>query len=368
MSSDLAAEVPSISATPEISIDRHRHSLLASAIGSVMGEHTFGKEIKGGIKTELEQVVAENERYQDPSVEEHLSKVTSKLLRFRPRMLGAILTYSQLTGQSYDSLMDQGGLDSFYMFWALGSIQDDFIDEIPKPSQDEADVAKSKALIGKAIFGDNRRLYRAAYRQLNHHIDASNFGEGQTHYIRGKVADWYRFVAAQEAEVLQTPFAQMDFEYCKDYRESQNARAGGVLVAMLNGVNCLHPELQAVEQDVSKFSFLTQIMDDIADTAEDLTAQRPSYATGALIDNPAELQRMREYIDKHPGAKVTPGQFRQVAPAAYGKIRQAHKSYCKELKDLEGGKAMTNLARGAFFVFPYFRNLMYKINPDFANF
>jgi hypothetical protein len=365
MSSEFTESIPAAQDYEPRQIQR---GVVASAVGTLIGERSIGRSVKQQLTQELVSMIGDNSKYHDANNPTDLDKVNSKLLHFRPRMAGAILTYSQLTNKSYKEVVGQQGFDSFYLFWALGAIQDDFIDDIPKLLPGEMDLQSRKALIGKAIFGDDRRFYRAAYHQLHDHIDHSGFGEEQTDYVHGQVHDWYKFIVHQEAEVLETPFQAMDFEYCKDYRESQNAHAGKVLVAMLNGTNCLAPELQAVEPMVSKFSFLSQTMDDIADTAEDLTAERPSYAVGALIEHPDELARMQDFVAGKAKIKVSPGQFKQTAPESYDLLRETYSQYCKELRTLKGGRGIVSLARGGFYFFPHFRDFMYKVNPQLANF
>lgn len=341
-----------------------------SLLNACKGELGLGADIKRTVGDDLLALIDENEVYSSTpdSVTENVELLTNKLFRFRPRLVGAVGAYQHLIGASYESLVEQKGMDSFYLFWALGSIQDDFIDELPKTDHLEKEEKRNKSMVGRSIFGGDRTFYRAAHHQLRQQIKTANFGEAQERYLQQKVTDWYRFLIEQEAEVLDTPFEDMSFKYCREYRESQNLQAGSALAAMLNGTSCLDPRRQQIEGTMARFSYLTQIIDDIADTAEDMTAKRPSYAVGALMDNPAELQLMREYIAMNPDCKLTPRRFRRLAPDAYQMVHGAFADYSSELRQSPGGAELTRVASRLFHVFPYVRNVLYRVDPKYANF
>ena len=164
------------------------------------------------------------------------------------------------------------------------------------------------------------------------------------------------------------PFEVLTFSMCQQYRERQNLQAGSTLVAILNEQNCLISEFQRIEPLVSQFSFLTQIIDDIADTGEDLTAMRPSYAVGALVNNPEELERIQVFITEHQYAKITPRQFRRIAPQSYALINQTFNGYCKEFEKQTGKHGLTRLARTLYSFYPAVRNILFKVNANIANF
>lgn len=162
----------------------------------------------------------------------------------------------------------------------------------------------------------------------------------------------------------------MNFVYSKRYREDQSAHAGRVLVTALNGNSCLDPQRQALEVTLPRFSYLTQIIDDVADIAEDLKARRPSYAVGALVDHPHELQNARHLIAERGIAKVTPRLLQIIAPEAYKQIQNTFLNYCADLEKTMGqnGRTIGLLAQGVFNYFPHVRDILYRIDPNVANF
>lgn len=202
---------------------------------------------------------------------------------------------------------------------------------------------------------------------MRQRIQNAQLGTDQTAYALDKVTDWYQFLIDQEAEVLATPFEELTFDFSRTYREEQNHRAGTALVALLNGRQCLDSRFMAVEEPVAEFSFMTQIIDDIADTSEDLSAQRPSYAVGALVDHPIEMERMQTYMDANPNAKVTPAQFKNIAPDAFTQVYDAFDSYANDLGS-SASRDIARLGRNMFRYFPYVRNGLYRVNPKYANF
>ena len=69
------------------------------------------------------------------------------------------------------------------------------------------------------------------------------------------------------------------------------------------------------------FSFTTKIMDDIADLNEDIQCKRPSYAVGAIRENPDEFKCMKEFLDNNPSvAKITPEMFKKLCPNSFSKV------------------------------------------------
>ncbi len=334
--------------------DQRRRSVGRAMLSALYGERTHGKQLKDTLRDDLLNFISANERYTDKSQEEDSDLLTQKLLRFRPRLVGAVGTYAHLTGNSYDQLVQQDGLENFYLFWALGSIQDDFIER--------------RSLVGRSIFGDNRRFYRAAHHLLRQNIKASSVTEAHRDYGLEKISDWYRFLVDQEARVLNMSFEDLTFDFCRTYREDQNMLAGSTLVALLNGNNSLDPTYQKIEPLVAKFSFLTQIIDDIADTVEDLAAERPSYVVGALVDVPDELNAMRTYVARNPTTKLTPIRFQRIAPLAYDTVVSTFGKYSNELEVESGSKGITRLGGVMFRYFPPIRDILYKVNPKYANF
>lgn len=295
----------------------------------------------------------------------------NKVLRFRPRLVGAIATYSLLTNTTYENIVEQGGMDTFYLFWALASIQDDFIDRLQKTDGQKRSYAERKKAIAQAIFGDDRKFYRATFYLLKTGVkNSSILCPESKDYLISKIANWYKFLIQQESTVIDTPLIEMDFAYSRRYREDQNTYAGYALVAVLNGNSCLNPKRQALEITLPKISYLTQIIDDIADTAEDLSAGRPSYAVGALVEHPAELQNVRDLIVKRGAVKFTPHLLYKVAPESYQQVNKAFLAYRTSLEDAmdRDGRSIGLLAQGMYNYFPYIRDIIYLINPNAANF
>lgn len=293
-----------------------------------------------------------------------------KLFRFRPRSIGALVVYSSLSGSSYEDIQSQGGRDLFSLFWALGSIQDDFIDELPKDTIGTKGERKKDVAV--SIFGDERKFYRGIFYTLKKKLGESDFGEPEKRYLVGKVASWYQFLVDQEADVLGTEFENYTFGYCKNYRELQNQKAGEVLVALLNGRACLDPKKQALEKSVPRFSYLTQIVDDIADLPEDVIAERPSYAVGALVSNPEELARVVQKVKSlNKPIKVTPREFHELAPNSAEMVDSLFQQYREQLvlSSVGGnGEGLSVLAQAMHSWYPYLRGALFKINPSFANF
>lgn len=331
-------------------------------------ELTTNKGIKSDI---LERVHSNLEmpQFVDEGMESDNEMMESKLIRFRPRLVGAVAAYSLLSDLSHDELISQGGMEAFYLFWALGSIQDDFIDTLPKNSADT--FSERRKSVAQSIFGPDRKFYRATFFTLKSSVKNSTILESsQQDYIIGRFTEWYRFLIDQEGTVLGKNFEDLSFDICRKYREDQNTMAGKVLVAALNGNTCLDPSRQVLETRIPRLSYLTQVIDDIADLPEDLSAKRPSYAVGALIDNPGELACMQNFIVENGIKKVTPRLFRRIAPQAAKKVDDLFEQYRVELEhDLQhNGRGLSILAEGLYRYFPYIRNLLYRIKPEFANF
>lgn len=330
-------------------------------------EQSYGTMLRQTIQTDLDKLLDQPRFYQE-STEEDRALLTSKLLRFRPRLTGALSIYAIFANKTYQDIVDQGGLEPFYVFWFLGSAQDDFIDTLtPSPEEDKNQVIGA---IRQSIFGEDRMLYRAGYHLFQQYIDTLEAGDDQKHYLRKTGAHWYRFLAEQEATVLTHPLSMYSFDYAKRYRETQNGSVGQVLTALLNGKNCLEPDLQRLEIMLPKFSYLTQIIDDIADTFEDLEANRPSYVVGALVDNPDELAVVENIRSQGKITKLSPKQLHRYAPNAYGKISSAFHHYTDQLEQATGmsGRSINLIAYDVYRFFPSVRNLLYRINPQYANF
>jgi len=169
---------------------------------------------------------------------------------------------------------------------------------------------------------------------------------------------------------LQTEFHKLNFKRCVEYREQQNQKIGELLVMLLNGNSLNDIYLQSVAQILPRLSFRTQIIDDIADLGEDLLAKRPSFAVGALLDNPKEFEKVSEYIEQTPNTKLKPKILHELAPDTYKEIRQKFDTYGREL-DALGSEArmLRRIGDKMFDYFPVFRDIVYNyISKEAANF
>lgn len=300
------------------------------------------------------------------STEEDWEMFSQKLLRFRPRLIGAFGAYAALSNRSFSEVELQGGMPLFRMLWFLGSAQDDLIDD--RVSEEGAAAPDAKQL-RRTIFGPERVFYQAAFTVIGSELARSFMGAEQKRYIKVKLSEWFRFLVHQEAAMMQKRLPELTFTECVRYREEQNQKIGEALVACLNGAQCLNPRLQALERTVPRLSFRTQVIDDIADIPEDLDNERPSYAVGALVDHPEDLQAIHAYIHTHAVGKITPTLFKRIAPTSSKQVKKQFDAYGTELEQ-EGvtGSMLAGMGNATFKYFPTFRNVMYRINPEYGNF
>src|SRR3989344_7614568 len=104
------------------------HTLMA-----LKGERSVGEKRRIALVRDVERA-ADLPQFREKDNERERKVLLQKLQSFRPRRIGAIAAYSVFTRKPYEAIVDQGGIDSFYLFWALGGSQDDFIDCLPKKS------------------------------------------------------------------------------------------------------------------------------------------------------------------------------------------------------------------------------------------
>ncbi len=289
-----------------------------------------------------------------------------KVLCFRPRMVGAVAAYIAASGRSRSDIIRNGGMDAFRMLWFLAAAQDDLID-----AADQAPAAGSldSRYLMKVIFGKHRTFYRAAFRVVSSDINRLQASSETKTYLRKKVRSWYRFLVNQEAEMYASGFEKLSFSVCAKYREQQNSMIGGTLVALLNGAECLVSDLRRLEEYLPIASFRTQIIDDVADIAEDLRMRRPSYCMGALNEYPVEMARMRHVVEVRAIAKVRPWLFKRIAPRSYALVRKQYAAYGVRLRDAPPhGVILDSVGNVLFHVFPSFRDVMYRLSPRLANF
>lgn len=279
-----------------------------------------------------------------------------KLIDFRLRMVGAISLYSFVTDIPYEKIVERGGIESFYLFWLLGASQDDAIDSLPK------EKIESKGNIKNEFFGPGKEMQRSALFLMQKNIRDAQMGEKEKQYLRNKIAKWYRFVIDQERNVAATPFSDYTFAYSREYREQQNQIAGETLVSLLNWDKCLDISYQSFELLVPRFSFLTQIIDDIGDIGEDFKAERPSYAVGALVDNLEELERVKSFLSSSKSHDIDVRQLQALAPQAWKTVDGAFRYYEHTLqKDLD----QQGVSGGGLLIIA---NLLYRYFPKLNGF
>ena len=286
-----------------------------------------------------------------------------KFLWFRPRMIGAVAAYAALTGMTHHDIRKNGGLELFRILWFLGAAQDDLIDAAV------AGEGNMRTVLRKAIFGPDRVFYRAAFTVFARELHNSAFAEEAKRYLRRKARGWYRFLLDQEADVLQKTVTDFSFAFCVNYRENQNRMIGELLTACLSWSHCLHAPFKRLEGVLPTLSYRTQIVDDIADIAEDMRALRPSYCIGALVDNPDEFARVKAYVTTRTVGKVTPRLFRRLAPRSYDLVREKYSLYGAELRRAhKAGSFLSMVGDMLFGGFPVIRDVVYRISPHLANF
>lgn len=332
-------------------------------LATIIGEQTKGRVIKKQLGKEVNSML-DDPRFSDGKEGKSHKTFLKKLDQFRPRMIGAFSLYCAFSGESYDEIAKNEGIEAFYLFWRLADGQDDLIDAPKKHNEDDKRPLKER------IFkDDNGEFLRGAMHLLENKIAQGRMGNEEKLYLKKKVAGWYRFLSEQEQRIQSEDVSAFDFNYCKSYREDQNQKAGAVLVALLNWDKCLDPKFQELETIIPKFSFTTQMMDDIGDTVEDVEAKRPSFATGALRDT-AEFEKFLDVIKKRGIKKVHPSLFREFAPRAYGLLREQFREYCRLLEIQSGikGRGFSQIANSVFLYFPSVRDFLYKLNPGIANF
>lgn len=89
-------------------------------LGALWGEQNHGNQIKRQLEGKLLGTISAHDYYQSDCQEEDSDLLAKKLMRFRPRLVGAVAAYAHLSGSTYEEIVEQNGLESFYLFWALG--------------------------------------------------------------------------------------------------------------------------------------------------------------------------------------------------------------------------------------------------------
>jgi len=297
----------------------------------IKGERTIGRLAK---KQLLEEVRGKVFPGNSQQMEEGSEIFKQKLMDFRLRMTGALSLYSHFTQIPYKDLRKEGNLDSFYLFWFLGAAQDDLIDN-EFTNNNSSQQRKNGRDVRELIFNPDREFLRSAFNVLEGKIEKSSLGDKQKEYLSGKIMSWYEFVSSQEDGVASMPLEDYTFAFSRSYRESQNQCAAEVLVALLNWDKCLDHPMQRLELVIPQFSFLTQIIDDVIDVGEDLKAKRPSFAVGALVDHPKELEAFRRTLGDEK-RKMRHSSIKKVAPRSYAQICSVFAEYSGNIQSGAG--------------------------------
>ena len=292
----------------------------------------------------------------------------TKMIRIRPRFIGALASYALLSGLKNKEILNNKGTALFRLMWFLGSAQDDFIDEISREKMFSVD--KPEKLIKHTIFGNQMEFYNASYKVLGDYIEELDLGREKKHEIKVRLRDWYSFLARQEVDVLKMNFTDYNFTNCVNYREEQNFKIGSLLVVLLNGNNQEDFQLKKLERIVPRLSFRMQIVDDIGDLKEDIEAERPSYAVGALMEYADEFEEIKKLTADGGVKKVTPKMLQTHAPKSYKLLLSKYNAYGKELEE-EGvsGMLLKGIGDKMFTYFPKVRDFIYNyIKKSWANF
>ncbi len=339
---------------------------------------TFVKEASRGmdINTAVrERVVSELGRRDvdiaDPAMATDWDAFEKILFRPRPRLISAISAYSLLTGKDFEDITQQEGMIPAKAFWMLGTIQDNLLDGLDKTKVAAMSEDERMAALHDSIFGKGREFQQATHAVISSELEANPaYGQAQIDYLLGGMSQWFDFLLRQESEVYRTPEENYSFEFCKNYREQQNAVAGRVVVSFLNGQNCLDPELQKYEQIIPILSYRTQIMDDIGDVVEDMEMKRPSYVIGALREFPDEFEAVKKISAQKGIKKFTPHKLKKYAPQSYKLVKATFTAYGEELSQTYGvkGAILDKAGRLAYHTFPVMRDLMYKVNERYTYF
>ncbi|HSW88526.1 MAG TPA: hypothetical protein VLG12_05180 [Candidatus Saccharimonadales bacterium] len=339
---------------------------------------TFGHEIAQGMnvnQTVRERVVFELGKQGNdidrPELSADWDAFEKILFRFRPRLISAISAYSLLSGKNFEDIKRQQGMLPSKAFWMLGSIQDNLLDGLDKERLAEMSEQDRFTTLYGAIFGQGREFQQATHSAIVDEIETNSvYGVAEVEYLHGRMEEWFDFLLHQESDAYERPEEDYTFAFCKDYREKQNAVAGRVVVAFLNGKDCLDPELQQLETTVPYLSYRTQIIDDIGDIAEDIELRRPSFMVGALRDNPDELERIKEVIKRKNIRKFTPHKVKKYAPKSYEVVKEAYVQYGEAITQRHGGRGevLDRAGRIAFHTFPVMRDVMYGVNERYSYF
>lgn len=142
----------------------HAASMFARAL---IHEAQRGMRQNDGIRIKIEEELQRRGvDFKSEEVRKGWEFFDKKLLRFRPRLFGAIGAYAMLTDQTYSEVVAQGGMRAFKALWALAAIQDDLIDDLSRRELSKACEQERKNLLRNAIFGKDKEFYRAAYRVI----------------------------------------------------------------------------------------------------------------------------------------------------------------------------------------------------------
>ncbi len=288
--------------------------------------------------------------------------ISERFCDFLPRTLASVTTYCLITGKRYSQLSGEGR-DASRLFWQVGHKQDDIIDD-PKRTAGGDNILKE-------VFSGEGIGHRKTLALLFKKIDSSReLQASDKHYLRLRIKSWFDFLDEQEKGLTGVPESQFGFKFCRRYREEQNMMAGRVVCALLNWSDCQTPIGLHAEMTLPKFSYMSQIIDDVGDLPEDMAARRPSFAIGALNENLQERASLIDAIRKQNVKKMTYKLLKDTAPESTALLDELFESYRTAALKMGGEKVglVLDIAKMAYSNYSRLRDVIYKIDPAWATF
>jgi hypothetical protein len=352
-------------ATVETKANIQRFSLRASANSlSILGETFLGEKARlpktkarllREIQSSLPQIVL------NPS-DSGYQAVAERFCDFLPRTYASVAAFCMLSGKRYGDISPEA-LDASRLFWQIGHKQDDIIDD-PNRQNDGNTIIHD-------IFADEGVGHRKTLALLYKKIESSSeLSPEDKHYLRIKIKSWFDFIGEQESGIRNAQEEDFSLDFCKDYRESQNMMAGSVVSALLNWSDCTSEKGQRVERILPKFSYMSQIIDDVGDIPEDLEANRPSFAVGALNEHPDEKALVTDTIMRSSLKKLSYDNLKRFAPESVQILDQLFEEYYQVASELGGKETqmVLGIAKIAYVYYAKFREVIYRLNPAWATF
>lgn len=326
---------------------------------SFLGERSALPKAKRRLTAEIEATLPEIKV--DPGTVWRAA-ISERFCDFLPRTLASVTTYCLITDKRYSQLSGEGR-DASRLFWQVGHKQDDIIDD---PSR----IAGGDKIL-REVFNGEGIGHRKTLALLYKKIDGSpELKAGDKHYLRLRIKSWFDFLDVQEKGLTGVPESQFGFGFCRRYREEQNMMAGRAVCALLNWSDCQTPVGLHAEITLPKFSYMSQIIDDVGDLPEDMAARRPSFAIGVLNENPQEKVNLVDTIREHNVKKMTYKLLKDVAPESTMLLDELFEGYRAGALEMGGERVglILDIAKMAYSNYSKLRDVIYKIDPAWATF